>query len=318
VSDLSFASPVRLLALLAVAALVIAYVLVQRRRSAYAVRFADLDLLASVAPKTPGWRRHLPAALLVAALTLMTAAFARPTASVSVPRDAATIVVAIDVSPSMQATDVTPNRITAAEQAAAAFVQGLPPNFAVALVDFSATVNIAVPATKDHPAVVAAIRQLQMGEGTAIGEAVAASVAAANQSTPTPGQQAAPARIVLLSDGGNTQGRSLASAEPLATQARIPVSTIAYGTAEGTVTVQGTTVRVPVDAPALQQLATATGGQAYTAQSSSELHKVYSDIAKQVGTTSQRREVSAGFAGLALLAALAAAGASLAWSPRMP
>jgi Ca-activated chloride channel homolog len=318
VSDLSFEAPFRLLLLLAVAALVVAYVLVQRRRQAYAVRFTDVDLLASVAPKVPGWRRHLSALLLVGALALMTGAFAKPTAAVEVPQEAATIVVAIDTSASMAATDVSPNRFIAAQEAAAKFVEGLPDTFDVALVSFSQAAAVDVSPTDDHETVIAAIKRLQMGQGTAIGEAVAASVTTAAQTTNEDGAKPPPARIVLLSDGSNTQGRSIDDAVGVATAAGIPVSTIAYGTAEGTVTVQGRTLAVPVDGPALEQLATATGGQHYAAESSDELTAVYDDISKQVGTTTERREISAGFAGLALLATFGAAAASLAWSPRMP
>jgi len=317
VSDLTFQAPWRLLLLVAVAALAVAYVLIQRRRRAYAVRFTDVDLLASVAPKVPGWRRHLPAFFLVGALALMTGAFAKPAAAVQVPREAATIVVAIDTSASMQATDVSPTRFEAAQEAAAKFVQSLPDTFDVALVSFSQTAAVDVSPTQDHDSVVAAIKRLQMGQGTAIGEAVAASVATATQAAGEEGQ-APSARVVLLSDGSNTQGRSIEDAISVATTAGVPVSTIAYGTPEGTVTIQGRTIAVPVDGPALQQLASATGGQSYSAESSDELSQVYADISKQVGTTTERREISAAFAGLALLATFAAAAMSLAWSPRMP
>lgn len=328
-SELTFDAPERLLLLVAVAALAVAYVLVQRRRHAYAVRFTDLDLLASVAPRTPGWRRHLPAGLLLVALALMTTSFAKPAAAVEVPREMATIVVAIDTSASMEATDVSPTRFAAATQAAATFIQDLPDTFDVALVSFAGTAVVQVAPTDDHASVVAAIDSLQMGQGTAIGEAVAASVAAAGRQpgAGTGGEQdggsdgaqdPAPARVVLLSDGTNTQGRTVEAAVEVATAAGVPVSTIAYGTAEGEVTVEGRTVQVPVDGPALEQLATATGGQHYAAASSDELSEVYADISEEVGTTTERREISAAVAGLALLAALVAAGMSLAWSPRLP
>ncbi|GAA4992849.1 VWA domain-containing protein [Kineococcus glutinatus] len=317
-SDLTFGAPWRLLLLLAVAALAAGYVVLQRRRTAYAVRFADVDLLASVAPRHPGWRRHVSAGLLVAALAVMTAAFARPAAAVEVPREAATVVVALDTSLSMEATDVSPSRFAAAQDAAAAFVADLPESFEVGLVSFAGTASVQVAPTDDRAAVVEAIRRLQLGQGTAIGEAVAASVATATQvAGQAQGEGAAPARVVLLSDGSNTQGRSLEDAVGVAASAGVPVSTIAYGTADGTVTVDGQTVRVPVDADALAQLAAATGGQAYEATSAGQLADVYDDIGEQVGTTTEHREVTAGFAGLALLLAVAAAGTSLAWSPRM-
>ena len=208
-SDLSFEAPWRLLLLLAVAAVAVAYVLVQRRRTAYAVRFADVDLLESVAPRSPRWRRHLPAALLVTALAFMVTAFAKPAAAVEVPSEAATIVVAIDTSVSMQATDVEPSRFAAAQEAAVQFVEGLPDGIDVGLVSFSGSASLEVAPTDDRDAVVSAIEDLQLGQGTAIGEAVAASVAAASETAPAEGEEPTPTSVVLLSDGSNTQGRSI-------------------------------------------------------------------------------------------------------------
>ncbi|WP_233489419.1 VWA domain-containing protein [Blastococcus sp. TF02-9] len=317
-SDLSFEAPWRLLLLLAVAAVALAYVLVQRRRTAYAVRFADVDLLESVAPRSPRWRRHLPAALLVTALAFMVTAFAKPAAAVEVPSEAATIVVAIDTSVSMQATDVEPSRFAAAQEAAVQFVEGLPDGIDVGLVSFSGSASLEVAPTDDRDAVVSAIEDLQLGQGTAIGEAVAASVAAAGETALAEGEEPTPTSVVLLSDGSNTQGRSIEESIQIATRADIPVSTIAYGTADAAVSVQGQRVSVPVDTAALETLATDTGGEAYTAESSSELQDVYADIGDQVGTTTEREDVSSAFAGMALLVTLGAAGGSLAWSPRLP
>lgn len=317
-SDFSFEAPWRLLLLVLVAAVAAAYVVRQRRRTAYAVRFADADLLASVAPRAPRWRRHLPAGLLVAALAFMVTAFAQPAAAVEVPREAATIVVALDTSASMQATDVAPSRFEAAQEAAVRFVEDLPDGIAVGLVSFSGTASLEVAPTDDHDAVASAIEGLRMGQGTAIGEAVAASVAAAAGATPAEGEEATPASVVLLSDGSNTQGRSIEQSIETATAAGVPVSTIAYGTADAAVDVQGQSVSVPADTDALESLATATGGEAYTAESSSELEDVYADISDQVGTTTERQDVSSAFAGMALLVTLGAAGGSLAWSPRLP
>ncbi|MGY1743461.1 MULTISPECIES: VWA domain-containing protein [unclassified Blastococcus] len=317
-SDLTFEAPWRLLLLLVVAGVAVAYVLVQRRRTATAVRFADVDLLESVAPRAPRWRRHLPAGLLVAALAFMVTAFAKPAAAVEVPREAATIVVAIDTSASMQATDVAPSRFAAAQAAAVEFVEDLPDGVDVGLVSFSGSASLDVAPTGDHEAVVAAIEDLQMSEGTAIGEAVAASVAAAAQAATADAEEPTPSSVVLLSDGTNTQGRSIESAAEVATEAGIPVYTIAYGTGEGAVSVQGQAVSVPVDTAALASLASATGGTAYTAASSDELEDVYADIGEQVGTTTERQDVSSAVAGMALLVTLGAAGGSLAWSPRLP
>ena len=318
IRSLEFDAPERLLLLLAVAALVAAYVWLQRRRPAYAVRFTELDLLASVAPKTPGWRRHVPAALLLLALVALTTAFAKPSGDVRVPRERATIVVALDTSASMLATDVDPDRFRAAKDSAKAFIERLPERFNVGLVSFNASASVVVPPTQDHDVVRQAIDGLSLAGGTAIGEAVLASLEAIRSVPGATDAEPPPARVVLLSDGGNTVGRSLQEAAAAANAAGVPVSTIAYGTAEGTVTVQGQTVPVPVDAPALEAFATATGGQPYEAESGEELNGVYADIGSQVGYTTERREVTATVTGLALLAAIAAAVTALLWTARFP
>lgn len=315
---MSFLAPVRLWLLLGVLALLVAYVVLQRRRPAYAVRFSELDLLASLVPRSAAWRRHVPAGLLLLSLTALVTAFARPEADVQVPRERATVVVALDTSISMEATDVSPDRISAARESAAAFVAGLPEAFNVGLVSFSGTAAIAAPATQDHDAVVAAIRTVPLGPSTAIGEAVFASLEAIRAVPGEPGQAAPPARIVLLSDGTNTVGRDLQEAARAAQEAGVPVSTIAYGTPEGVVEVQGELIPVSVDAPALERLAEDTGGTSFSAESGEELAAVYEDIGSQVGTTTERREVTAAVSGVALALGLAAAAASLVWGARLP
>lgn len=313
----SFLAPGRLWLLLAVAALAAAYVALQRRRPAYAARFTELELLRSVAPRFPGWRRHLTAGLLLLSLLLLTVAFARPQAQVDVVRERATVVVAIDTSLSMEATDVDPDRITAARVSASRFIDDLPATLDVGLVSFSGEAAVVVPPTQDHAAVTAAVQTLELGPSTAIGEAVFASLAAV-RSVQAGAEQPPPARIVLLSDGTNTVGRELSAAVSAAVDAGVPVSTIAYGTPDGVVQVQGQLIPVPVDAQALADLAEDTGGQPYTAESRDELTEVYEDIGTQVGTTTELQEVTARLTGLGLLAAFAAAVGSLVWSARLP
>ena len=310
---MTFTSPQRLWLLLVVAALAVAYVLLQRRRSRYAVRLPGLALLASVAPRL-GWRRHVASVALLLSMAGATAAYAEPRAAVQVPRERATVVVALDVSLSMAATDVEPDRLSAAKAAAEQFVEGLPATFDVGLVAFAGTASVAVAPTQDRTAVTAAIDELTMDGGTAIGEAVASSVGAA--AAAAAGVDDVPAHVVLLSDGANTAGRSVGDAVQEAVSAGVPVSTIAYGTPEGEVEVDQRRIRVPVDAPALADLADGTGGTAYEAASGDELEDVYDDIGSAVGTTTEPREVSAGVAGLALLSAVGAGAAALAWSPR--
>jgi Ca-activated chloride channel homolog len=315
---LSFFAPDRLWLLAAVAALAALYVLALRRRHRYGVRFSNLNLLDKVAPRGPGWRRHLPAVVFIAMLSLLVLAFARPTANAKVPRERATLMIALDVSASMSATDVKPDRLEAAKQGALAFVDRLPARFNVGLVAFNGSAAVIVAPTTDHQAVDNGIRGLQIGPATAIGEAVFSSIEAIASFDEQAGTNPPPARIVLLSDGANTAGRSPEQAAQAALQARIAVSTIAYGTPEGTVEVNGQLIPVPVDGPALERLAKTTNGAYYEAASGEELQKVYQDIGSSVGFRTIRREVSVWFIGFGLLTAFGAAVASLTWSSRLP
>ncbi len=315
---MSFLSPGRLWLLLLVAAVVAVYVVQALRRSRYAVRFTELDLLASVAPRRPGWRRHVPAGLLALSLVALVVGFARPQAEVSVPRERATVVVALDTSLSMNAVDVTPTRISAAQRAATRFVERLPDRFNVGLVSFSGSAAVVVAPTQDHGEVGRAVQDLRLDSGTAIGEAVLASLGSLRLVPGEDGAPPPPARIVLLSDGTNTVGRPVDSAVAAAKTAGVAVSTIAFGTQEGTVEVDGTRIAVPVDRAALRALAEATGGSAYTAESGSALSDVYNDIGSSVGTTKEPREVTDRLAGLGLLLAVGAAVLGLVWGTRIP
>ena len=315
---MSFFAPDRLWLLLAVAALAGVYLLAFRRRRRYAVRFTNVDLLDKVAPRGPGWRRQVPAVAFLAMLGLLVTGFARPGANAKVPRERATVLVALDVSNSMAATDVQPSRLEAAKQAALAFVGRLPARFNVGVVAFDGAASVVVPPTTDHRAVEGGIRGLATGPATAIGEAVLSSLQAIADFDDQAGTNPPPARVVLLSDGANTAGRSPEEAAQAAAAARVPVSTIAYGTAEGMVEVQGQLVPVPVDGPALERLARDTGGTFYQAASGKGLQKVYQDIGSSVGFRTVRRDVSAWFVGFGLLAALGTAAASLAWFSRLP
>lgn len=281
-----FAAPGRLWLLVAVLALAFAYLLVQRTRAPYETRFADVDLLASVMPCRPGWRRHLPAGLLLVTLLALTTGFAKPSADVKVPRSRATVIVALDVSASMTATDVSPTRIEAAKTAAVAFVQSLPKTFDVGLVSFSGTAAVVVTPTQDRTALTDAVTALPLGGGTAIGDAVGTSVTAAQA---VAGSIKAPVRIVLLSDAGNTVGQSVDQGAQQAVGAGMPVTTIAYGTPDGIVYLHGQAIPVPVDTETLRGLAQTTGGQSYRAQDSGRLKDVYDNIGKEVGPTSKRR-----------------------------
>jgi Ca-activated chloride channel family protein len=318
----TFLSPGWLWLLLAVAALLAVYLLLQLRRRAYAVRFANLELLGKLAPKRPGWRRHLAFAALLLALASLTTAMAKPTKDTKVPRDRATVMMAIDVSLSMRAEDVSPNRLEAAQAAAKEFVSLLPPRINLGLVTFSGTATVAVSPTTDRASVVRAIDNLELAERTAIGEAIFSSLDAvkafqAQLQGTDPAEGNAPARIVLMSDGSNTWGRSPEQAVGAAKQAAIPVSTIAFGTDTGYIDLEGQRVVVPVDHEKLKEIADGTGGSYYAAASAEELSNVYRDLGSQIGYTTERREITTWFVGIGLLFAFAAAGVSLLWSNRL-
>lgn len=315
---MSFLSGVRLWLLVLVLAVAVAYVVQQRRRRHYAVRFTNLALLDKVMPKRPGWRRHIPPTALLLALVSLVTAFAQPARDVKVPRERATVVMAIDVSLSMEATDIDPNRLTAAKEAAASFVDLLPDRLNLGLVAFSGVAQVLVAPTADHELVKRSIESLSLGPRTAVGEAVflalasIASVPLGTEEAPPPG------RIVLMSDGETTVGRPNELAAQAAVEADVPVYTIAFGTDSGSVAVEGQLVPVPVNRDALRRLADSTGGTAFEAASTAELREVYADIGSSIGFVTEPEDISAVFAGIALAFALAGAVASLFWFSRLP
>ena len=269
----TFLSSSRLWLFVVVVALAAAYVTLQVKRKGYAVRFTNLDLLRSVAPRQPGWRRHLPAIALVIALSSMVLAVARPAREEKVPRERATVILAIDTSLSMMATDVAHDRIQAAKQAAKLFLDITPPNINVGLVSFDGSATVRVPPTTDRLAVANAIDALELAERTAIGEAIFASLDAGELAPQAEDEdEAVPARIVLMSDGETTVGRPDSVASREAVRREIPVSTIAFGTDDGFITMEDPdgsgetyTQEVDVNTEALARIAEDTGGKAFTA-----------------------------------------------------
>jgi len=235
-----------------------------------------------------------------------------------VPREEATIVMAVDVSLSMQATDVEPTRLQAAKAAAASFVDLVPAKLNIGLVSFSGTAQVLVAPTTDHSLLKRNIANLQLGPATAIGEAIYASLGAVASVPAQPGKKPPPARIVLMSDGATTVGRPNESAVQAAVDAQTPVSTIAFGTDTGTVFVEGSQVRVPVNKDALRTIADETKGSFFEASSAKELKKVYADIGSSVGYRTVRKEATSLFVGLGLVFALVAAATSLVWFSRLP
>jgi Ca-activated chloride channel family protein len=317
---MTFQSPLWLLALLVVAALVAFYVVLQLRRKAYAARFTNVALLGSLVPKRPGWRRHLAFGIVALGLATLVVSLAVPSTEVRVPREKATVVMAVDVSLSMQATDIEPDRFQAMQKAAKEFVDVLPERINLGLVSFAGTATTLVPPTTDRLQVEQAIDNLDLAEATAIGEAVFTSLTAIEnfQSSLSAGDaEAAPARIVLLSDGQTTVGREDTQAIDAARAAGVPVSTIAFGTDYGTLELDGETVPVPVDRAALEQIADQTGGSYSEAASAAELEQVYADLGSQIGYTTEPQDVSYWFVRFGVLFALLGAVLSLLWTNRL-
>lgn len=316
---MTFLAPERLLLLTVVAALAVAYLVMQRRRRTYAVRFTNVDLLDSVAPRSPGWRRHVPAGLFLVAATLTVMSFARPARATDVPRERATVILAIDTSLSMQADDVVPNRITGAKEAALVFLDTIPDRLNVGLVSFNGVATVRVAPTLDRELVARAIADLELGEATAIGEALFASLDAVAAQLPDEDGTRPPARIVLMSDGYTTVGRPDEQGIEAARAAAVPVSAIAFGTDRGVIEVPDEgLVPVPVDTEALATIAEGTGGQFFTAATTDELEAIYADIGSSVGYETEQQEIILWFVGPAMVALLASSVASLAWFSRLP
>jgi Ca-activated chloride channel family protein len=317
---MTFQSPWWLLALLVVAALVGVYVLLQLRRKAYAARFTNVALLGTLVPKRPGWKRHLAFGIVAAGLATLVVSLAVPSTEVRVPREKATVIMAVDVSLSMQAEDVEPTRFQVMQRAATDFVDVLPERINLGLVSFAGTATTVVPPTTDRGQVALAIDNLDLAEATAIGEAVFTSLSAIENfqaSLESSGEEPPPARIVLLSDGSNTVGRDNEQAIDAARAAGVPVSTIAFGTDYGTLDIDGENVPVPVDRASLEQIADDTGGSFSEAASASELEQVYTDLGSQIGYTTEAKDISYWFVRAGVLVVLIGAVLSLFWTNRL-
>jgi len=321
---MTFLAAWRLVLLVAPVALLVTYLLVQRRRQVHVLRFTSLDLLDSVAPKRSGWQRHIPAAAVLGALVVLTIAFAQPAMAVRTPVDRATIMLVLDTSASMTATDVAPSRLEAAEARARAFVDELPDDVQVGIVTFNGGASLAVPPTKDRARLLAGIDRLQVGGGTATSDGIRTALDAIASVPHEDGDSPAPAAIVLMSDGTPTIGSGfsdpLADAEQAASDARaagVPVETIAFGTPDGTVVVEGREVAVPVDAEAMARIAEASGGRTFTAETADQLGSVYDEIGRDLAYTEETQDVSAQVAGAGLALALMAAASALVWTQRL-
>ena len=234
-----------------------------------------------------------------------------------VPRETATVVLALDVSNSMKATDVAPNRFRAAQRAVATFVDTLPRRFRLGFITFANSVQVAVPPTHQRERVRNALANIELGPGTAIGEAIFASLSAI-KSIPSDGRVTPPARIVLLSDGETNAGRPNSLGVEAANRARVPVSTIAFGTDEGTILLDGEENAVPVNREALREIARATDGSYAEAVTERGLRRTYENIGSRLASRSQFRQITIWFVGAAMIFAFAAAAGSLVWTSRLP
>jgi Ca-activated chloride channel family protein len=321
---MSFASPFILWGLLLLPVALVAYWLVQRRRIKYAARFTNLDLLANVVDASPGRRRHVPAALALAALAALIVAMARPQTVVAVPRDDATVVLTMDSSASMTATDVPPTRLDAAKSAASSFLDRLPERFRVGLVSFSSTVRVLEEPTDDRQAVRTFLDSLEGDVGTALGDAIVASVDLAPSAEEQERAGGKPLfAVLLLSDGANSTGSEPLAILDEAKEAGVPIYTIALGTPEGTVDItndygETQTYDVPPDPETLRQVAEETGGRFFEAPTEADLEAVYAEIGSQVSYEDEERELTAAFAGAAAVLLLLGVSLSALWFGRIP
>ncbi len=292
------------------------------------MRFGTPALVAGSVPQRPGWRRFAPIGVALAALALLVVGIARPHATLSVKQEEATVMLVLDTSRSMAATDVQPSRFAAAIRAVDAFLEAVPSSYSVGIVSFSTTAQVVLRPTTDRELAHVALRELRLGSGTAIGDAIARAVgtvrpaAAAGSSSPTPPADAVPATVLLLSDGAQTQGGVTPAAA--ATQARrqgIPVNTVALGTRDAVVKVPlpgglEQQVTVPPDARTLRAVAQRTGGRFYEAADAARLRSVYEELGTRLGHRDSRTEVTAAFAGGGAVLLLLASGLSMLWSRR--
>jgi Ca-activated chloride channel family protein len=325
----SFEAPALLLGLLLVLLAAVGYWLLQRRRSRYAIRYPNVEVLAAVGGGRRSWKQHVPAALLLASLAALAVAFARPTVDEQAPDERASVVLVVDISGSMRAQDVRPTRLAAAKQAMLSFLGNAPDTLRVGIVAFSNEAQVIASPTLDRSQLKQGISLLEPAFGTALGDALARSVELARTTTAVEGQAtSAPvkdeegralASILLLSDGFQTRGLlSPGQGAEKARSAGIPVFTIALGTEGGTIVDRQQVIPVPPDRETLAAVAEYTGGEAFDAETAGALKDVYKGLGSRVGRRERPREVTSAFvaAGAALL--LGAAGAAMLFAPRLP
>jgi Ca-activated chloride channel homolog len=341
---LNFIWPEMLWLLVAVPLLVLAYLWLLGRRKKTAVRYANLALVKQAMGKAAGWKRHVPPLLMLLAITVLLLAAARPAAVITLPSQQETIVLAMDVSGSMRAADVQPNRLVAAQEAAKAFVAELPRSVRVAVVQFAGTAAIVQPPTHSREDVVAAIDRFQLQRGTATGSGIVLSLAALfpeagidlSQITgqkampPSPGDKPkaeftpvepgsyGSAAIIMLTDGQRTTGPDPVEAAKMAADRGVRVYTVGIGTKEGeTIGFEGWSMRVRLDEDALKSVANITRADYFYAGTAEDLKKVYQSLSTRLVVEKKETEISALFAALGALLVAAAGALSVAWFGRV-
>jgi Ca-activated chloride channel family protein len=320
---MTFEWPIALLGLLVLPVLVAVYVIRERRRTKFAARFTTPTLLPNLVDASPRWRRHLPLAVLLVALAAMVVGVARPHAEVSVKREQATVILAIDTSLSMGADDVRPTRLEAARRMARALLDRLPEKYRVSIIGFAGRAFVALPPTDDRELAVEALRTLHPAEGTSLGDAIALATQLAQRQHATDGTTP-PAAILVISDGAQLSGRTTpATAAVRARTARIPVYAVLVGTEDGIISVQlaggfQAQMRVPPKPETLRTLTRVTGGTFFTAPSEARLRQVYERLGSRLGSRKQKREVTDLFAGGSAALLLIGGGLSALWFRRVP
>ena len=311
---MSFQAPAFLLALVFVPLAALTYAVAQRRRRAAADAFASPAVRASALPRTPGWRRHAPMTLYGIALTALAVALARPEATIAVPAEQATIVLTIDRSGSMRATDVEPTRLEAMQTAANRFLERVPRRVKVGAVAFNSKTDVLEAPATDRVPLRTAVEALTAGGGTATGDAIDASLELIRRGGP----DRPPAAIVLISDGESTSGRDPLDAAREAASLGVPVYTVALGTPGATIVdAKGRTQPAPPDPETLRAVAEASGGQSFAVEDADALNAVYERLGSQVATEREPREITAAFAGGALAFIAGGALLSLHWFRRV-
>jgi Ca-activated chloride channel homolog len=325
---MSFDSPLALLDLIVVPLAAAGYVILNRNRVRFAERYASASMLPNVIDRAPHWRRHLPMAILLLGLVTLLVGVARPHAMITVKRENATVVLALDTSRSMEASDVKPSRLEAAVAAARRFVAQLPPKYRVGVVDFSTQAEVVAPATRNRTLITEALSRLSPGGGTALGDGIVTAIdvgrAVPRERVVGKPAQEPPVSVILFTDGVQEGGEiSAAQAVTRARKLKIPLSGVLVGTPYGIVRVNrigGFTqfIRVPMDPSELQQITKLTHGHYYVGPRTADLTPIYRELGSRVGTTKKRTELSFAFALGAVGFLIFGGSLSAVWLRRVP